>query len=327
VSQLGLEELVTAEERWASSPLGSHEGLSERERIEDPRRGCPRWPAGLLLRWKAGEMTGYVEGRCKGVNVCSYCAVQAAHENAKMLSIEAEEGQAPKLLLILTTREPTDDPRPFYYGRQEVIRCLRARFGRQVEYASLCEFTTGQGRRSQGLRRPHWNVFVKGVPVDGVDEARELVREVWCRHVDAEPEAQYVEEIRDAAAAAKYVAMHFQKESQAPPHGWRGQRFNCSRGFFYGRTRAEMRQLARAELQRDRERWKVAQAAPELDDETVNDIAEELLWRRQERVWQIVAVNPIKAEELLAGCQPAQRASATERWRVLSPSEALRGAP
>jgi hypothetical protein len=284
------------------SPLGTYEGLCGEGPISDPRIGCPRWPAGLLLRWERGEFSGWVEGRCKGVNVCDYCAIQAAHENAKMLSIEALEDTRPQLLAIVGTGRATTDPEPFYAGKREVMRALRKRFGRQVEYAGLCEFTTGKGLRSGGQRRPHWNLFLKGIDHGDLDEARQIVRERWCANVpDAEPEAQYVEALLSLGAAAQYVAKHFHKRDQAPPEGWRGQRFNCSRGYFLGRTRAEMRALARAELQREREIFKVQRQAPELDPETVQEIAEQLLWLHYERSWRMVIVSPLRAERLLAG--------------------------
>ena len=275
-------------------------------RIEDPRKnGCPRWPAGLLLRWQRGEFSGYVEGRCGGTNVCDYCAIQAAHENARMLSLDAVDDTRPQLLAIVGTRTATEDGRPFYRGREFVIRALRDRFGRQVEYSSLCEFTTGKGANAGGQRRPHWNLFLKGIDPADLDEARAIVREVWCQHVDAEPEAQYVEALRDVGAAAQYVAMHFHKRDQAPPPGFRGQRFNCSRGYFEGRTRREMRALARLDLQRERETWKVKQAAPELDYDDLAEVVTGLLELRYARAWQVVSVGPIRAEKLLAGLAPA----------------------
>jgi hypothetical protein len=280
----------------AAGPLGTHEELSH------PRTsgGCPRWPAGLLLQWRNGGLTGYVEGRCGSVNQCHYCAVQTAHENAKMLAIQAREGDAPELLAIVGTRTPTADPKPFYNGRRLVLRALRRRWP-DASYASLLEFTTGMGPRSGGLRRPHWNLFLRGIPTESVDYARELIREIWCQHVDAEPEAQYVEVVRDAAAAAKYVALHFQKESQAPPEGWRGQRFNCSRHFFPGRTVTEMRALGRAELRQDRELWRVRQEMPDLGDQEQRDAAMRALEWRDGHTWTMQATDPRRAEALLAG--------------------------
>lgn len=296
------ESVLLLADGSAEPGLGSYEALCGESRIPDPRKGCPRWPAGLLLRWQRGELTGYVEGRCKGVNVCDYCAVQSAHENARMLSLDALDDPQPLLLAIVGTGRATDDPKPFYAGKREVMRALRGRFGRQVEYVGLVEWTTGKGLRSGGQRRPHWNLFIKGIDPSDLDEARGIVRSKWCGNVpDAEPEAQYVEQLRDVGAAAQYVAMHFHKRDQAPPEGWKGQRFNASVAYFRGRTRAEMRKLARADLQREREIWKVGQAAPDLDLATVLEIAEELLWRHAERTWTLLAVDPIRAERLLAG--------------------------
>jgi hypothetical protein len=223
-----------------------------------------------------------------------------------MLSLDALDDTRTQLLAIVGTRTATTDPRPFYLGRRKVIEALRERFGRQVEYASLCEFTTGKGRNADGQRRPHWNVFLKGIDPADLDEARSIVRGVWCRHVDADAAAQYVEVLRDLGAAAQYVAMHFHKRDQAPPEGWSGQRFNCSRTYFVGRTRAEMRRLARADVQRDREIWKVAQAAPDLDTETVIDLAEQLLWLRDEREWSLISTTPGRAERLLAASSAAR---------------------
>lgn len=271
------------------------------DRLPDPRRGCPRWPAGLLLRWQRGDVVGYAAGRCKGTNVCDYCSIQAAHENARMLAIDALDGPAPEVVGILGTRTPTADPKPFYLGRQLVVRALRREFGRGVEYACQSEFTTGNGPRAGGQRRPHWNLLVKGVAGGQAADVEAIAVAVWCQHVDAEPQAQYVQELQSTAAFMRYVAMHFQKQSQAPPPGWAGQRFNCSRGYFEGRTRREMRHLARAELQRERTIFKVRRDAPELDPDDVLEVAEQLLWQHYERSWSIVSVGPRRAEQLLAG--------------------------
>jgi len=261
--------------------LGSHEGLSHPDRLRDPRSGCPRWPEGL---WLLSDQGVVVPGRCKSTNLCTYCAVQAAHENARMLSIDAEDhlDQCPQLVAIVGTRTATEDPRPFYEGRRLVIRALRRRWP-AAEYASQCEFTTGKGTRSGGQRRPHWNILLKGIPAGGVDDAREIVRRVWCEHVDAEPEAQYVERLESTAAFMRYVALHFQKESQAPPHGWRGQRFNCSRGYFTERTRAEARQVAREQLQLERDLWRAEQqGAPDPEAAAAAAAAD-----RAERTWEL----------------------------------------
>lgn len=311
-------------------PLGSYEGLSEQGRFADFRGGCPRWPEGLWLRWRRGEISGIVPGRCGATNQCGYCAVQAAHETARMLSLDVVDDPSPRLLLVLGTRTVTEDTDPFYYARQEVIRQLRDRFGREVEYASLQEFTTGFGPRSGGQRRPHWNLFVKGIVVELLDQVRELVRCVWCAHVDAEPEYQYVEALRDGAAAAHYVALHFQKEGQAPPQGWRGQRFNASRGYFGALTRAEARQRARASLQLDRELYKAyrdglqGDAAQLRADEAIAEAAATTwdLYHAPRRRREEVTHEP--TDEIQAGAAPGSPLADRGLGRVLDPPPRLR---
>src|ERR1035437_7193286 len=95
--------------------LGSYQGLSPERRICDPRTGCPRWPAGLLLPYQRGEIVGYFEGRCRGTNVCDYCAIQAAHENARMLSLDALDDTRTQLLAIVGSGPRRPDRRRFYW--------------------------------------------------------------------------------------------------------------------------------------------------------------------------------------------------------------------
>lgn len=145
----------------------------------------------------------------------------------------------PEVWAVLTTRTVELDMAPFYRGREKMIKALRRRW--PVEYACLLEFTTGYGPRSGGERRPHWNLLFRGLGRGELDEAAEIVRRVWCAHADAEPAHQHVGEITGAEGLVRYVALHFQKESQAPPPGFRGQRFNCSRAYFDDASVAEMR--------------------------------------------------------------------------------------
>jgi hypothetical protein len=73
---------------------------------------------------------------------------------------------------------------------------------------------------------------LKGVPASEVEEAGAVVGRVWCGQVDAEPSRQHVAPVSNAGGLMRYLALHFQKESQAPPIGWRGHRFTSSRGYF-----------------------------------------------------------------------------------------------
>lgn len=237
-----------------AAALGKHEGLSHPESESAPKR-CTCGPEHLRLRSEHGEL---VQPRGKSVNRCDYCAKLAAVENCEMLSLDAMNGDPPTVLLVLGTRTATVNMAGFYDGLRLVKRALKRRWP-AAEYASLLEFTTGYGERSGGLRRPHWNLAFKGIPADDAAAAGAIAFPVWCRHVDAEVHAQHASAIRSGEALAKYLALHFQKESQQPPAGFKGQRFNCSRGYFTGCTRATARARARESLAIGREVWKQLQ--------------------------------------------------------------------
>jgi len=225
---------------------------------------CCRTGALWLLNGRTGEL---VKPRCKSPNKCEVCAVLVAVENSEMLALDACEGDPPTLVAILTTRTATLDMAAFYRARGFVLRALRRRWS-AAEYACLLEFTTGYGPRSGGKRRPHWNLLLKGIPAEAADQAREVVARTWARNVDAEAGVQYVESIENAQALMRYVAQHFQKESQTPPRGFTGQRFNCSRGYFTGMTRAEARARAQASLRRKRAIWRATR--PDTPSESVS---------------------------------------------------------
>lgn len=190
--------------------------------------GCDRWPETMRLVSSDGVAR---RGRCRSVNLCSYCAKLAAIENAEMLSLDALENGAPEVWACLTTRSADPSPASFYRAREKVRKALRRRWS-DCQDSTLVEFTTGYGIRSEGRRRPHWNALLKGIPVSDVEKAREIVARVWCGQVDAEESRQHVAPISDAGGLMRYLALHFQKESQTPPKGWRGHRFVSSRGYF-----------------------------------------------------------------------------------------------
>jgi hypothetical protein len=174
-----------------------------------------------------------------------------------MLWLDAMAQGSPALWLLLTSRELWDGDL-FRRTFDKLAQACRRRWP-AFEYACLTEFTTGYGVRSGGKRRPHFNTFVRGVPVSAERELWEVVSDVWCRHLDALPRLQNVYRVDDDKGGmrglTRYVGLHFQKESQAPPQGWRGQRFRASRGYFT-RSRLELRAQARASLQVRRDAWK-----------------------------------------------------------------------
>jgi hypothetical protein len=209
-----------------------------------------------LLNETTGEL---IRGRCKSTNLCDYCAKLSAVETTEMLWLDALEQGSPPLWSVLTTRDLWDAAL-FKDATEQLLRAVRRRWP-TAEYAALVEFTTGYGPRARGARRPHLNVFWRGVGSDE-DALSSVVLPAWCRRVDALPRAQWVGRVSEdhggMRGLTRYVGLHFQKESQAPPKGWRGQRFRASRGYFV-RPRMMLRQEARASLQVKRDLWRGAE--------------------------------------------------------------------
>lgn len=236
----------------------------------------------MLLRLLSshGEL---VEGRCKATNQCEYCARLAAIENTELLHLDALHGIAPTIVAVLGTADVEPDPSRFYASRKQVMKALKRRWP-DVQYAALVEFTTGYGPRSGGKRRPHWNLLLKGIPADAVDQAREVILSVWCARERAAPKAQYVDTIANSGGLIRYVAQHFQKTSQAPPPGWKGHRFLKSRGYLWLPTPAA-RESARRALAERREIRKAALRGLEAHDAEL--AAAEALQRASRTTWRL----------------------------------------
>jgi hypothetical protein len=89
------------------------------------------------------------------------------------------------------------------------------------------------------------------VPTEDERPLWEVASSVWCARIDAARAQQRVYRVLEDKGGmrglTRYVGLHFQKESQAPPKGWKGQRFRASRGYFV-RPRTELREEARRAL-------------------------------------------------------------------------------
>jgi hypothetical protein len=187
-----------------------------------------------------------------------------------------------------------------------VQKALRRRWP-EAEVANLREFTTGYGPRSGGRRRPHWNFLVKGVPGSDVDEMREVAARIWCRHVDAEPDRQHAGRVYEAGGLMRYLALHFQKSSQAPPRGWRGHRFTSSRGYFPNGT-AAARERARESLRVARAvHWANAVAEALWQDQgcvllgdELDDLVERHMARGRSAGWELKKVRQESSDPAVA---------------------------
>jgi hypothetical protein len=275
---------VVADAGVAGGPLDLHEGISD---ADPAARSCGRWPEHMRLLSSQGEV---VRGRCRATNQCAYCARLAAVENAELLALDALAGNAPEVWAVLTTRTPSMDPARFYESRRQVMRALKRRWP-AAEYAALVEFTTGYGPLSGGLRRPHWNLLLKGIPAADVDQARDVITSVWCAREDAEPWGQHVGPITEAGGLMRYIALHFQKQSQQPPAGWRGHRFTKSRGYLATST-PQAREQARASLRHKRELWRAFRRGLEGHDAEL--AAHEALELAAATTWRVIADPAIR---------------------------------
>jgi hypothetical protein len=264
--------------------LDLHEGISGEApsaRISDPVQGCKRWPERMRLLSSQGEL---VRGRCHSTNLCDYCAKLGAVENSEMLSIDAMYGPAPVLSAVLTTRSVDTTPASFYESRSQLQAKLRKELP-GYQGAWLLEMSSGYAPGSGGHRRAHWNLIGK-TDQDAAAAAvitRQLVDDVWCRREDAHPAGQYVAPIESAASWVQYLALHFQKESQTPPKGWRGHRFTATRGYLWTDTPAA-RTEARKSLRAKREIWKALQRGlnahdAELAAHQAQELADATTWR------------------------------------------------
>lgn len=279
-----------------AAALVLHEGIWDPEESEG---GCARWPETMRLVASDGTVR---RGRCRATNLCSYCAKLQAVENAEMLALDAVENGAPEVWACLTTRSGEPRPSAFYAARKQVRKALRRRWP-SCQDSTLVEFTTGYGPRSGGVRRPHWNALLKGVPVAQVDEAQEIVGRVWCGQVDAEPSRQHVAPVSDAGGLMRYLALHFQKESQSPPKGWKGHRFTSSRGYF-PQGAALARERAKCSLRLGRAVFwanAVAEAAfldrdEVLDSAELEALIEDRLLEDAARSWSIKKVRGTTAD-------------------------------
>jgi hypothetical protein len=206
-----------------------------------------------------------------------------------VLALDAMTNSAPAMFAVLTTRTATMDMARFQNALKATRRAL-ARELPEARIAQLVEFQTGRGRNSGGERRPHWNWMIKGTADATPGDVSDLVVSPWCERVDAEPEAQRVQRVHEAGGLMRYLALHFQKQDQAPPEGWRGHRFRVQKGYL-AQPMPEAREQARQSLRLKRELHRLAEQG--LSGQELEDAAHQALYEANELAWELVRVQPI----------------------------------
>jgi len=223
-----------------------------------------------------------------------------AVEVSEMLALDAMHGAAPQVWAVLTTRSTCPDPEVYRRARRQLLRAIRRRWP-AAEYCAIVEFTTGYGPRSGGRRRPHWNLLLKGISTDAQEELEALIVSVWCWHVDAKPEAQFVGEVSEQGGLMRYLALHFLKESQRPPAGWKGHRVTRSRGYLRQagwKARAE----AKASLRLKRAIYRAEREGHEGGAALI--VAEFALLKEEQLRWECVVLTIDQETGELRGCRP-----------------------
>jgi len=266
-----------------SAALDMHEGNALKTKNE-----CTRWPARMRLLASTGEV---VKGRCKSTNLCDYCARLSAVENSEMLALDALMGVAPTIYAVTSTPNISQDTRQYRRAVQSLVQAWRRRFP-DLEYGCIVEFTTGRAGTSGGHRRPHWNWFFKGVTDEDIPELRAIIERVWCPSMRANGKGQYVGAIANEGGLLRYLAMHFQKESQRPPEGWKGHRLRMSRGYLLHPT-PQMRDLTHASLRLRRELWKASRDG--YTGEDVHSVAMARLQANESITWRLVSWAEVEA--------------------------------
>ncbi len=186
--------------------------------------------------------------RCKCPNKCEFCGFMGTLEYAQMVLDDATDFQPPRLGLALTTQREHTSPETFQRDVEQVRKYLRREL-RGYEGLAHIEYTTGNGRRSGGVRRIHAHELTKTTDeslTDGDRLALEHgVRRIWQKRTGAH--RVELAELRSPAGAAHYLTNHHSKRTQLPPAGWTGRRYRPTRGYF-SLPAPERRQRAKESL-------------------------------------------------------------------------------
>ena len=97
----------------------------------------------------------------------------------------------------------------------------------------------------------HW--LVKGLKAEGLEQVEQWVRVEWAKLTGAW--IVQLAALETVGGVVGYLALHHEKQSQAPPEGWTGRRLRPSKGYFAtdGRTRRDRAKLWLADHRANRD--------------------------------------------------------------------------
>jgi hypothetical protein len=171
-----------------------------------------------------------------GRNTCPVCRRRNVLVTAAMHGINAAESSTPPTHAVLSTTRDWADDATMREGWAQFARRVRKQVAPSTEYAWFREWTTGQGLKSDGIRRTHYHSVWTQLDDDQAAAVAEISNDVWGRLTRATSEkAHGSQRVYDAGGLARYIAGlvgHHLKSNQAPPPGWAGRRTGSSRGYY-----------------------------------------------------------------------------------------------
>jgi hypothetical protein len=250
-----------------SGPLALNKGIDTPSRFQDPRTsGCKRTPDYL---WVVDQLSGECfRPGCHATNLCADCRRADSLLRYEMLVLDALEGDAPTLGLLLTART---------WPSREELRRTYDKLGRALR-RRWPEFRWYIDKEKQNRGAIHAHALLKGIPTDeeSMRLAYEIITRIWCDRHDAiaypyetrEKGPQGLVRLADAGGFIRYLQKelaHSTKNNQALPLGFRGHRVTHSRprkdgtpGYFSLGTEAT-RERARASIRERRLAYRLTQ--------------------------------------------------------------------
>ena len=281
---------VAAAATAGTASPGASGALSSSIGISPPLRDgfdCRQRPSRSALVASDGQVVGLPCGR----NDCEGCYRRKRWDLVTALFHDAS-CELPELVLHLTTADPAHSYDGPLINRavEQVFRWLRRRYGSQVAYLSLIEFTTGTTRWSGGHRRLHLHVLVKlrcaGVVRADIERA---VARIWEHHTGAT--RVKVEPLASRGGIIGYLGgLHHTKRSQRPPAGWEGRTLRSSRNYWHAGREATFA-AAKAEQADRRRLWRARQLlGPDAPADLVEFEVSAMALQQAQQVWTVAPI-------------------------------------